>query len=210
MQGHFDTTHGPLPKTRHAHPFEIALINGVMPQRDWGTNLRMAIASLGQMASPIQSCWIAAQYVTHVFPTDMIDLTPEAILWNHFEGLFAGVRKGQTHVYKHERFQRYMACVHGTLFPDLGYSMPPASVDHHWPQNLDNSQRAGRKDPEEKKSGVTSSSVVDTKQPAEGSQEPLQEDMVPPETLDQLFSRSSSPRGQGHLFMHIIRSSSPL
>ena len=55
---------GTLPVVRHMHPWEMAVIHGVLPDRDWRPSLRrFSSAGLGQMASPIQSCWATAHLI---------------------------------------------------------------------------------------------------------------------------------------------------
>ena len=43
---------------RHPHPAEAALWCGLDPSMDFGPNMRVALAGVGQLASPIQSVWI--------------------------------------------------------------------------------------------------------------------------------------------------------
>ena len=64
LGGEFETYQGKLPKTRHMHPWEMALLHGVSPNRPWKPNLRFSTAALGQMV-PIQSAWVVAQFQVH-------------------------------------------------------------------------------------------------------------------------------------------------
>ena len=51
---------------RHIHPDELSLLNGMFPGQDWGNHLRFALCALGQLASPIQSCWIGSHIMNHL------------------------------------------------------------------------------------------------------------------------------------------------
>ena len=48
------------PECRHMHPSEVALLCGSFPNVDWKSQLRLGLAATGQMASPLQSCWVGA------------------------------------------------------------------------------------------------------------------------------------------------------
>ena len=52
-----------FPRFRHIHPTELALLNGMHPKVEWGepSQYKMALCGLGQLASPLQAGWIAAQ-----------------------------------------------------------------------------------------------------------------------------------------------------
>ena len=77
-----DTLLGEIQAFRHAHPWEIALLNGVPPNQDW-LPLRQGICGLGQMASPLQAAWVMAHYtweLSKVFEWDL-SYTPEQVVW---------------------------------------------------------------------------------------------------------------------------------
>ena len=46
---------------RHLHPRELALLNGYPPSASFGGSLRLSLALLGQLASPLQSAWVLRQ-----------------------------------------------------------------------------------------------------------------------------------------------------
>lgn len=48
------------PVCRHMHPAEVALLCGTFPSIDWHGQLKLGLAAVGQMASPLQSCWVGA------------------------------------------------------------------------------------------------------------------------------------------------------
>lgn len=60
MIGETKASYATFPRYRHIHPKELALLNGMNPALPWGNQLRLALAGLGQMASPLQSCWIGS------------------------------------------------------------------------------------------------------------------------------------------------------
>ena len=77
-----DTLLGEIQAFRHAHPWEIALLNGVPPNQDW-LPLRQGICGLGQMASPLQAAWVMAHYtweLSKLFEWD-VSFTPEQVVW---------------------------------------------------------------------------------------------------------------------------------
>lgn len=55
-----------FPRHRYMHPCELALLNGIFPDLPWGENMKLALAGLGQLASPIQSCWIGSHVYQHL------------------------------------------------------------------------------------------------------------------------------------------------
>lgn len=48
-------------KSRYLHPREMFLLQGGSPDIDWGSNLRLAMAGIGQCVSPIHAVWILSQ-----------------------------------------------------------------------------------------------------------------------------------------------------
>ena len=54
------------PLLRHLHPTEVGWANGVLAPPQWPEPLRLSLAGLGQMASPIHSLWVASQVVYHL------------------------------------------------------------------------------------------------------------------------------------------------
>lgn len=64
------------PRFRHIHPAELALLNGMLLNMPWGTNTKMALCALGQLASPIQSTWMGSllmQKIQQIGGEDVID-----------------------------------------------------------------------------------------------------------------------------------------
>ena len=51
---------------RRLHAQEVALLNGVPLDLEWGTNQRLNLCAIGQMAAPMQSIWLAASLARHM------------------------------------------------------------------------------------------------------------------------------------------------
>ena len=47
-----------VPRYRHPHPREVALLTGLHPDIHIGDDMRLALCGVGQLASPLQSAWI--------------------------------------------------------------------------------------------------------------------------------------------------------
>ena len=133
--GTIQTHFGDLPATRHLHPWEIALLNGMDPSLVWGDNLRLAIAAVGQLASPVQSCWIAAQVMAiRASLFDLEALHPAHCLWNHFVTMYRGVESTQPAIASHPTFRNYFARVHSALADVYTAGIGPTTMR---PANLD-------------------------------------------------------------------------
>ena len=54
-----------FPKCRHLHPSEVAVLSGarVIP---WGGSMRLGLAAVGQMASPLQAVWVCSHVVSTI------------------------------------------------------------------------------------------------------------------------------------------------
>ncbi len=50
---------------RYPHPCELMLLNGGLPASALGSNLKLAMAGVGQCVSPLQGLWVIAQVVKH-------------------------------------------------------------------------------------------------------------------------------------------------
>ena len=61
LEGSLQHVNGEVyPRLRHIHPWELSLINGLPPDWCWDENLKLSLAGIGQLASPIQSVWIGS------------------------------------------------------------------------------------------------------------------------------------------------------
>eukprot|EP00438_Fugacium_kawagutii_P035283 Skav234847 [mRNA] locus=scaffold1355:118365:122921:+ [translate_table: standard] len=143
--GTYETEYSSMLKTRFLHPWELALVHGCLPNKDWGASLRLAIAGLGQQASPIQSCWIFAQFRSHYQAAEGEPVTPpEATLWNHFGTISLAVQETCPQFAQHEVFQAYLRRIHDTLHASVVNKLGPCPVFHTWdtaqPQPLDDVQ----------------------------------------------------------------------
>ena len=81
-------------KLRHLHPQEVALLCGLLPS--WvspmpHTPLRLNLAGVGQLASPLQSGWIVAQVLSQVpgfMPSSGSEILPKQVLLHLMRQLF--------------------------------------------------------------------------------------------------------------------------
>ncbi len=55
-----------LPRWRHPHPAEVALLNGIPPIQGWSNNQRLNLCAIGQVASPLQAVWVGANILNQV------------------------------------------------------------------------------------------------------------------------------------------------
>lgn len=90
MEGMLESCQGQLTRTRHLHPWELSILTGALPNKDWHPHLRLGICGLGQMATPIQSAWMFGQYQYEL--CKQLDLpdpkSPEILLWEHVQKVF--------------------------------------------------------------------------------------------------------------------------
>ena len=49
-------------QARYLHPAEMYLLNGGDPTLSFGSDLRLALAAIGQCVAPIQAVWVSCQY----------------------------------------------------------------------------------------------------------------------------------------------------
>ena len=130
LDGYFATSGGDLPCTRHLHPCEIAAAHGVHPDVDW-TPLRLGIAALGQMASPVQSCWVAAQFRHQSLAVfDESSLAPEQVLHQHLQQVFRSVVQIHPVVASSDRFVQFVTSIDQCLGASLAtFTMPKQVID---------------------------------------------------------------------------------
>eukprot|EP00438_Fugacium_kawagutii_P014883 Skav218191 [mRNA] locus=scaffold4385:54376:81512:+ [translate_table: standard] len=186
-EGSYTTMYGPLPKTRHVHPWELSVLNGALPDKQWSPNLRLDISGLGQMASPIQSCWIVAQFQSHFDAAQGNLVTPpETKLWQYMQTLFSIVQEHQPAIGQHPRFQQYVQAVQAGLQVSHFSQVPqvlPGSIGTS-SEDISNSQRLGRQHPWEDQEMC--------KQPATGPQAPEKRDQQPAEQSQELQNQPAT------------------
>eukprot|EP00438_Fugacium_kawagutii_P025410 Skav235446 [mRNA] locus=scaffold2206:85243:90006:+ [translate_table: standard] len=179
-EGAFPTMFGPMPKTRHVHPWELSVLNGAFPNKHWSRNLRLDLSGLGQMASPVQSCWIVATFQSHFDSAQGNQVVPPEIkLWGYMDKFFAIIHDDQPTLSATSQFRQYVANVRTGLQVSHWSHTPqslPGSIGTEI-KNPENSQRMGRQDPQvdkESDNQPASGPLVPEKsfnQPAEKSQE---------------------------------------
>ena len=128
----------------------MCILHGGLPTFNWQP-LRYSIAALGQMASPVQSCWIMAQYLALLDAVqEQPIIRPEQHLWNHFTRLFQSVASQQPAVYSAQPFQMYIDGIRGTLLGRIVTDNGPVSVSppESTSRDEENSQRTGRENPQ--------------------------------------------------------------
>ena len=97
--------------------------------------MRLAVAAVGQLASPVQSCWIASQVMAIRAPLfDLEVLHPIHCLWNHFVTMYKGVESTQPAIASHPAFRNYFARVHSALTDVYTAGIGPTTIG---PADLD-------------------------------------------------------------------------
>ena len=183
IAGEFHTSSGHYPKTRHLHPWEMCVIHGGIPEYEWHP-MRFSIAALGQMASPVQSCWITGHLLALCDEVQNRPVRlPEEHLWNHFCRLAKAVEATQPQVHGTEGFQSYIHEVRNVLLSRVASAKVPQSITapEKTEKNEVNSQRSGRKnlqneDPngeKEQPAVKTQELVKEEKQPGRRTPEPV-------------------------------------
>lgn len=118
MEGQLECTAGPRLRSRHIHPWELSVLTGCPPNKNWGVPLRLALCGLGQMASPIHSCWIYAQYkfaMEHHLGLPTVQ-TPEEALWAHVKGIFNAYLTSFPELYGDKKVAQFVTKTHDLLF----------------------------------------------------------------------------------------------
>ena len=73
-----------FPCCRHLHPIEVCLLCGSNPSRNVGSDLRLALAAAGQMASPMQAVWVFShlrKLLQDFFGCGPVTSPDEALRW---------------------------------------------------------------------------------------------------------------------------------
>eukprot|EP00438_Fugacium_kawagutii_P009865 Skav229362 [mRNA] locus=scaffold3209:156150:160939:- [translate_table: standard] len=87
----FEKHEKPDKNLRHLGPREVCLLQGMPIHEGWDEEQRLLLAGLGQIASPIQSCWIFGQIAHHLSNAQYITgevRSPKQCLVNLFRELF--------------------------------------------------------------------------------------------------------------------------
>ena len=197
LPGTFVNSRWELPRTRHIHPQEVALLHGMLVGLQWGPQLKLSLSGLGQLASPVQSCWISGFFLQQIDKMmDRPQMSPAYRLSLHFSRFFQDVQNAMPNVASSPNFQGYTTQVWQTLrIADQDFAGP--SFGHvHMPDLLEEkTSRSGRKDLESqeksKQPADETQGLIEEqfKQPATGPQEPKEEPSastfhnVPPEPV---------------------------
>ena len=186
LEGVWHTSSGDLPCTRHMHPWEISLVHGVCPSKQWMPHLRLGICGLGQMASPIHSCWVIAQIAPlWPYPPQTSFMHPEQALWSLFENLFHDASLTHPQVTQHAQFQQFASRVQQKLSAIVHSRTCTASLSGiETNQEQTNSQGGGPKNPQEKRNSQGAGPEDLTrkeKQPASGGPTPTKQPAMGPQ-----------------------------
>ena len=90
LKSSIETSEGIMGACRHVHPVELALLNGVSPAKNFGQDLKLALCSIGQLASPIQSAWLGSFIIKHFQERNWLTtevISPKVTLFKMLEGL---------------------------------------------------------------------------------------------------------------------------
>ena len=122
--GSFQTCMGELPCTRHVHPYELAVVNGLAPSWNWSP-LKLGLAGLGQMASPIQCCWAAAHFRQAALSSVGDEaVAPEMALHVHISDVFRVVAVDHPAIAAHPLVQdfqkRVFSCLQASHLTHVG------------------------------------------------------------------------------------------
>ena len=187
-QGNFETSRQLLPCTRHIHPIEMAACHGASPKRNWHPSLKLSLCGLGQMASPVQSCWVGGHLkaVLDALVGNSV-VHPAVRLYDHFRLFFRDVGEVLPDVFVHPKFQAYCGQVTDALRGAktafaISCAIMPLQIEE-LPKDHITSHRTGRKDLktsletngqnlEKQPATGTLESEKTTKQPADGTPGP--------------------------------------
>ena len=102
---------------RHAHPWELSLLVGFPPDQDWNNHLKLGIVAVGQIASPLQACWVVAQFQQELCKLGIDDSwkLPETVLWEAMGQLWTSRNQKCPYHAQHPRTLRYQARCHQLL-----------------------------------------------------------------------------------------------
>eukprot|EP00435_Cladocopium_sp_Y103_P018548 s365_g4.t1 len=177
-EGFMNTYLGKLPNTRHLHPWELSLIHGAKPNRIWKPSLRLSIAGLGQMAAPLQSCWVVG-HLMQALELEGKSICPETYLWHQVGSVLSVVQAEHPSLFQHPNVQSFASRIHQALGQSAQAQQGPVcSIGSPKEKEETNSHREGRKNPKneepgaDKKADRTQELVIDQKQPGPGTPEP--------------------------------------
>ena len=103
----------PVQDLRHLHPIEVALANGMNPQvltQDPRFPLRLELAGVGQLASPLQGTWVVAHILARAADQDLIhwDTHPRHV----FAQVCRDLLQARDHVWPSVPLTQYMQIFH--------------------------------------------------------------------------------------------------
>ena len=125
--GNMQTPEGIVQNIRHLHPWEIALLSGIVPDKLWGPQLRFSIAALGQMATPIQSLWVVAQFKKHLLEgfLEIPAPKPEEVMWLHIGDIMVAYENFFPMGFHSDVVQNFLDRTHRCLFSHAAQGIVP-------------------------------------------------------------------------------------
>ena len=118
LEGCLESVDGPRVRCRHVHPFELSVLAGAIPNKEWMPCLKLSLCGLGQMASPIQSAWVYGQYIYSLgkfFDWKHVE-TPEITLWHHVEKVLDAFQLSCPEIFEHANVTAFISDTHDLLF----------------------------------------------------------------------------------------------
>ena len=130
MEGCLESCQGQLTRSRHLHPWELSVLTGAPPEKQWLPHLKLGICGLGQMASPIHSAWMYGQYHFEMgkqFGFDNIQ-SPEEYLWQHIQQVFDAFDKRFPKLFGEPSVEAFVTGTHDLLFASHSSQFVPPSI----------------------------------------------------------------------------------
>ena len=108
---------------RHLHPQEVGLLNGLPPEfikPKKGFHLRLELAAVGQMGSPLQSCWVLSNLLFQMANKGLLTFAdhPRKLLWDLCQEVLAS-RDRTWKDTSRTRYQRIFETELGTIHQPL-------------------------------------------------------------------------------------------
>lgn len=171
------------PKMRHIHPDELSLFNGVVSGKNWGTNLKLALCALGQLASPLQSGWIASHITTHLYSMDMIQIKPPSPV-QLMQLMMRELLRARDEIFgvqTHPEAMKFQEAVEQMAKPDMSTMNPvgPEELEHSQMEQDFEKDREEYKNSQEPLDDLDLAILEAEKQPAMSKEEAFEVGAVP-------------------------------
>ena len=123
---------------RHAHPWELSLLVGYPPDQDWSNNIKLGITGIGQIASPLQACWVISQFQQELCKLGIEESCklPETTLWEAMGQLWTSRNQKCPYHAQHPRTLRYQSRCHQLLNQSVLSSQVQATPSTASPEDI--------------------------------------------------------------------------